>query len=178
METEEYDVKGANQKPVGYSLSAVLSKLDKSIANYPYTAVKYLQDDADLANLTWKQRADFEYELLKYNVNRNADVATGVDSISTIFKTRDLFRAFNKKDGFKAVVLKITAILTVLALVAVILALILLVVFKLCKAPPQYTGAMARFLLYCLYLFIILTMVVFLSNTVLTRMAVTEMSTN
>ena len=170
---EEYDMNGPKQDDKGYKMSAVLNKLDSRLANYPHTAVKYIHDDLDLANLTWKQRADFEFYLLNYNVNRNADLATGADMLMTVFKTRNIGNALKGKKGFRDVIVAICALVLIIALVAFIIGLLLILVFNLAKMPREAKIA-GKFIFSTVMIILVMTVVIFVSNSIMTRIAITE----
>jgi len=173
--SEEYDTKtDVNQKDGVFSISNVLSKMDKNIANYPNSAVKYIRDDMELINLDWKARADFEYFLLGYNVNRNADLAAAADVVSGMIKNRSIFKGFQGKKSFRQIVIIIAAIIFIIAAALVILTIIVIIIIVLSKASiplkPMY-----QFLFYSCCLFIVMVIVIMMANSTMIKMIITDL---
>jgi hypothetical protein len=173
MADEEYDVTTAN-KPTGYSASKVLNHMDGNVAYFPYTAVKHITDDLELISMPWNQRADFEFYLLNYNVDRNADLATGANSLSTLFRTRNLGKALSFKRGYREGIASICAIILLITFFGMfITGIIMMIVFKLMKKEYPY-GVAKTFLLNSVGVIIIIFAIIFLSNTVFKLIATTE----
>lgn len=156
------------------NLRNTLHKLDKSIANYPYTTLKYLTNNVEVESLGFDDRSDLEYLMLNYDVDKNLETGASAQSIVKMIRERNVFAGFDvKKDGVRLTVIKIVSLILVLVIILVLIAIISIVVLFLCSATYAMKP-LKQFLLYTFLLLIILSIVIMFYNKVMQRIAMTS----
>ena len=141
----------------------VITKTGKLFGmHFPQTVVKYNLTDGELMMMDSATRADLEFYLLGYDVDKLQSIGDGLASVSEIIKG-GFKGGFNpKKHGWKKVLQKIALlILTITLLAGIILmsvAVITIIVITIigAKAPPSLLNVREAMFYYLAYVLIVI----------------------
>jgi len=163
--------KPENQK---YALRHILHKMDKSVSDTPFTAVKYLTNNPDVESLSWNDRADFEYFLLNYNVDKNSETASNVMSLQKMLASRSLSAGFDwKKDGMSGTLTKVVSLVIVSCIIWLIISILVLIVMFFLQSIRGKRPFEQFMVSFFLALIVVAIFVVFY-NMIIVRIASTQ----
>lgn len=147
--------------------------------HFPRTVLKYNASDGEIILMNPSTRADLEFYLLQYDVDKLQAVGDGLASVSEIIKGGFSGGFSVKKHGWKKVLQKISLILLTVVLLLGLLFMafavisILVVTIMAQKAPPSFQKlkeAMFYYLAYALILLIFFGTLVIMYNMITARM--------
>ncbi len=134
------------------------------MVNYP-TTLKYHKDYVDIRNMTPNDRANFEFMLLDYDVDKNGDTSRSLNDLRKLIIDRDSKGIFNfKRDGLSGVANKISSLLISIVIVLMVISLISWAIFGLLKMQ-KLENSMKQFLLVGLLICAIVTIIIVFYNT-------------
>ena len=129
------------------------------------TTLKYHKDYVDIKNMTPEERANFEFMLLDYDVDKNGDTSRSLNDIRKIFIDRDSKGIFNfKRDGLSGIANKLSSLFISIVIVLMVLSLIAWTIFGLLKMK-KLESSMKQFLLVALLICAIVTIIIVFYNT-------------
>jgi len=120
------------------TISSAMNKLDNRISNAPNTAVKYSLNSGDLLLMRWEDRADLEYFLLKYDVDKNSATGNNTEGLRKMLDTKSIMGGYSyKKDGLTGLLSIIISILVVICLVFFLACIIIIFVLFIIQMPEE-----------------------------------------
>ncbi len=158
-----------------YALRHILHKMDKSVSDTPYTAVKYLTNNSEIESLSWNDRADFEYFLLNYDVDKRSEVAGNIMSLRKMIAGKSLMAGFDfKRDGLSGTATKIVGIIIVLCILWFVICIIIIIVMFFLQQPSESSKPYRRFISTFLICMIFIAIFMVFYNMVITKIMNTQ----
>ena len=175
----------AEDAPQGSFKPTSLAKIgkirDKSVSDAPYTVIKYNGANGDVMMMGWHDRADLEYYLLNYNVDKNSSTGTNAQTLMNVISTGNISALsydFNmKRDGVLPTISKAISIFfsaaVFICIVLLFLSLIAVVVLVLLKLD-DFSKPFRRYIYAVIFAVLMLCIIVYFFNTSFLRILLTQ----
>jgi hypothetical protein len=124
---------------------------------------KYTKEDADVLILDTPDRVNFEFDMVRYNVDKNAEVSQGAQSISIL---RDPVKLANSFKNPRQLPVLILTILCFILIITLIVLAIFYMWYKFVNNNEEITEQIFKAIAYSVGIFLLLIFFYYMYNKI------------